>query len=50
MDAVAVILKPVDRGWAVVLTNGRELARFTGVGARWRAIRFIGGRGLTRAR
>jgi hypothetical protein len=50
MDAHAVILKPVDRGWAVVLTNGRELARFTGLGARWRAIRFIGGPGLRRAR
>jgi hypothetical protein len=40
-SAVAVILKPVDRGWAVALTNGRELARFTGPGARWRAIRYI---------
>jgi len=31
MDAQAVILKPVDRGCAVVLTNGRELARVTGL-------------------
>jgi len=48
--AVAVILKPVGRGWAVVLTDGREVARFTGPGARWRAVRYIAGRGLSCAR
>jgi len=41
MNAVAVLLTPIDHGWAVVLTDGRELARFTGLGARWRAIRYI---------
>ena len=44
MNAVAVTLKPLDHGWAVALTNGRELARFTGLGARWRAIRYVAGR------
>jgi len=43
MSAVAVILKPIDHGWAVALTDGRELARFTGLGARWRAMRYIAG-------
>ena len=41
MTAVAMILKPVDRGWVVALTDGRELARFTGFGARRRAIHYI---------
>jgi len=43
MSAVAVLLRPIDHGWAVVQTDGRELARFTGLGARWRAIRYIAG-------
>ena len=30
MNALAVVLKPINYGWAVALTNGRELARFTG--------------------
>jgi hypothetical protein len=38
MHALAVILKPIPHGWAVALTDGRELARFTGVGARRRAL------------
>ena len=44
MKSVAVILRPVDHGWVVALTDGREVARFTGPGARWRAIRYIAGR------
>ena len=50
MNAVAVILKPVEQGWAVALTDGRELARFTGPGARWRASRYIARRGVGHAR
>ena len=46
MNALAVILKEVDHGWVVALTDGRELARFTGPGARRRAIRYITGRGF----
>ena len=38
MNALALILKPIEHGWSVSLTNGRELARFTGFGAKRRAI------------
>ena len=41
MNALAVMLKPVDHGWAVALTDGREIARFTGPGAKWRAFRYL---------
>ena len=34
MNPLAVLLKPVERGWAIELSNGRELARFTGLGAK----------------
>ena len=37
MGGLAVMLKPIESGWAVVLTDGRELARFTGFGAKARA-------------
>ena len=50
MNAVALILKPIDHGWAVALTDGREVARFTGPGAKWRAIRCIAEWGSGRAR
>ena len=46
MNAVAVILKPIDHGWAVALTDGRELARFTGLAAKWRAARYLAARGI----
>jgi hypothetical protein len=41
--AAAVILKPILGGWAVCLTDGRELARFRGPGARRRATRYLRG-------
>ena len=41
MNAVALNLKPIDHGWAVTLTDGRELARFIGLGAKRRAIRYL---------
>ena len=41
MNALAVVLKPINHGWAVMLTDGRELARFTGLGAKWRALRYL---------
>jgi hypothetical protein len=40
-SALAIILKPLTWGWAVCLTNGRELARFYGPGARLRALRYL---------
>jgi hypothetical protein len=39
--ALAMTLRPVRYGWAVQLTNGRELARFRGPGALWRAKRYL---------
>ncbi len=41
MNALAVVLKPVNHGWAVALTDGRVLARFTGLAARRRALRYL---------
>ena len=41
MTAVGVLIGPTPDGWAVYLTNGRELARFRGIAARWRALRYI---------
>lgn len=49
MTTMAVILKPVSRGWAVTLTDGREVARFTGPGAKWRAMRCIARGGFSHA-
>lgn len=43
MSALAVMLKPIDSGWAVILTDGRELARFTGFGAKARALCYMAG-------
>ncbi len=40
-SSLAIILKPTPDGWAVCLTDGRELARFRGPGARWRAQRHL---------
>jgi hypothetical protein len=40
-DPLAIILKPIIAGWAVCLTDGRELVRFRGPGARRRALRFL---------
>jgi hypothetical protein len=42
-DALAIILRPLPFGWAVCLTDGRELARFRGPGAHARALRFVRG-------
>jgi hypothetical protein len=41
MDALRLILKPNVHGWAVGLTDGRELARFRGPGSKWRALRYL---------
>lgn len=38
---VAITLKRIPYGWAVSLTDGRELARFWGLGARLRALRYL---------
>jgi hypothetical protein len=41
VKALALMIRPTHRGWAVQLTDGRELARFNGPVARWRALRYI---------
>jgi hypothetical protein len=41
MNALRMIIRPISHGWAVQLTDGRELARFLGPGARWRAMRYL---------
>jgi len=40
-SALAIILKPIAWGWAVCLTDGRELARFRGPGAQRRARNYL---------
>jgi hypothetical protein len=41
MNALALSLTPTHPGWAVSLTDGRELARFRGPGAKRRALRYL---------
>jgi hypothetical protein len=41
VKTLAIILKPILGGWAVCLTDGRELARFRGPGARVRALHWL---------
>jgi hypothetical protein len=45
MTALRVVLKRINWGWAVQLTNGRELVRFTGPYAKRRALRYVAGFG-----
>jgi len=40
-NAATIILKPIAHGWAVCLSDGRELARFRGPGAKARAVRYV---------
>jgi hypothetical protein len=49
MAALALMLKPIDHGWAVMLTNGRELIRFKGLGAKFRALRYLASHDLGKA-
>ena len=41
MNALSLMITPIRHGWAVQLSDGRELARFYGPGARWRAMRYL---------
>ncbi len=41
MNPVAITMRPVRGGWAVCLTDGRELARFRGLAARYRAALYL---------
>jgi hypothetical protein len=40
-NTLAIMFKPILWGWAVCLTDGRELARFQGPGARSRARNYV---------
>jgi hypothetical protein len=44
MNTLALMLKPVSHGWAVTLTDGREVTRFTGLCAKRRAMRYLAAR------
>lgn len=39
--AYSILLNPILGGWAVCLSDGRELARFRGPGAHCRALRYV---------
>jgi hypothetical protein len=41
MGTFALRLNPIPYGWAVSQTDGRELARFVGPGAKRRAVRYL---------
>lgn len=41
MTALTMMLAPTPDGWGVFLSDGRTLARFRGIGARWRAVRYL---------
>jgi hypothetical protein len=41
MNALAVTMKPIPRGWGIYLTDGREVARFRWPGSKWRALRYL---------
>jgi hypothetical protein len=41
MNALSLMVTPIRHGWAVRLSDGRELARFYGPGARRRATRYL---------
>jgi hypothetical protein len=41
MPALAMMIAPTSDGWGVFLSDGRQLARFRGIAARWRALRYL---------
>jgi hypothetical protein len=41
MTALALMMRPIDRGWAVYLTNGEELVRYRGLFAQQLALRYL---------
>jgi hypothetical protein len=41
MTALALMIRPTHPGWGIYLTDGRELARFRGPGAKRRALRYL---------
>lgn len=49
MSALALMIGPTPYGWAVYLSDGRELVRFNGPGAKRRALRYLAHNGATRS-
>jgi hypothetical protein len=49
MRTLALILQRIDYGWAIMLSDGREVIRFTGLGARRRALRYLATHDMGRA-
>ena len=41
MYVLTLMLTRIHYGWAVALTDGRELVRFHGLGAKRRALRYL---------
>lgn len=41
MHALTLMLKPIPFGWAAMFTDGRELVRFHGPGAKRRVLRYL---------
>jgi len=41
MTALALMMRPIDRGWAVYLTNGQELVRYRGFLSKQLALRYM---------
>jgi hypothetical protein len=41
MISLGPMLKPIAGGWVIELTDGREVARFTGPAAKRRALRYL---------
>lgn len=41
MGALAIMIRPTGDGWGVYLSNGRELVRYRGIAAKWRAVEYI---------
>jgi hypothetical protein len=50
MTALEVMTAPTSDGWAVYLTDGRELARFRGLFAKQRALRYLAGASVQQSR
>jgi hypothetical protein len=48
MQALALMIGPTPYGWAVYLSDGCELVRFNGPGAKRRALRYLAATGATK--
>jgi hypothetical protein len=48
MSSLGVMLKPIPGGWVIELTDGREVARFTGTAAKRRALRYLASHDIVR--